>query len=299
MDRIGDRYRLVSYIIPCRNAAKNLHRTLDSIIYERERHYPNLEIIVIDGGSDDGTVDVIRSYSEHLAYWISEPDGGPADAFRKGIKKSTGELIRYIAGDDELFPGASKILVEFLLTHPNVAIVAGSYVSKSCEADLASPVRPNFLVGEVKFHHLALWGSAKSLFAPECALFRRNVFEVAGYWRGKYRYACDLDYWFLVLKCGLKIVALEDVVLIKYSNPNSVTHSEAARVGADTQRVLNEHAGRIFVWIYTLRYSPRARLLIEAPFKALGLHPLRLLRSMLGQGKKLRTRTIRNNRSRP
>ena len=74
--------------------------------------YPNLEYLVIDGGSSDNSVDIIRKYEPWLAYWVSEPDAGQADAINKGMRKSTGEYLGWLNSDDLLYPSAIRWLVE-------------------------------------------------------------------------------------------------------------------------------------------------------------------------------------------
>ncbi len=93
------KYPKISIITPCFNAVNYIEQTILSII---EQNYDNLEYIIIDGGSTDGTVDIIRKYEDKLAYWISEPDQGQSDAINKGIAKATGDIFNWINADDYL-----------------------------------------------------------------------------------------------------------------------------------------------------------------------------------------------------
>lgn len=88
---------IISVVTVCYNAVTEIERTIQSVIGQS---YPNIEYIIIDGGSKDGTVDLIRKYADKLAYWISEPDKGIYDAMNKGIAVSTGDWICFLnAGD--------------------------------------------------------------------------------------------------------------------------------------------------------------------------------------------------------
>jgi glycosyltransferase involved in cell wall biosynthesis len=87
----------VSIILPVYNCIKYLEQSIESIITQ---DYPNIELIIIDGGSTDGTVEVIKKYVDHIFYWISEPDKGTSDAINKGIAKANGEMISFFAADD-------------------------------------------------------------------------------------------------------------------------------------------------------------------------------------------------------
>ena len=77
-----------------------------------EQGYPNLEYIVIDGGSTDGSVDVIKKFADRLSYWVSEPDSGHADAINKGFAKSSGKIIAWLNSDDIYLPGAISSAVK-------------------------------------------------------------------------------------------------------------------------------------------------------------------------------------------
>lgn len=90
------------------NASKHLESTIFSVINQT---YPNIEYIIIDGGSKDETVDIIKKYAKHIDYWVSEPDKGIYDAFNKGWKAAKGEWILYLGADDELINTGIEALV--------------------------------------------------------------------------------------------------------------------------------------------------------------------------------------------
>lgn len=90
------------------NSVKTLERTIESVL---NQGYENLEYIIIDGGSTDGTQEIIKKYKKVLGFWCSEPDKGISDAFNKGIKAATGDLIWIINSDDGLMPGAVNALM--------------------------------------------------------------------------------------------------------------------------------------------------------------------------------------------
>lgn len=112
----------ISIITPSYNQAKYLEETILSVI---EQHYPNLEYIIIDGGSNDGSVEIIKKYEKYITYWISEPDNGMYDAIMKGIKKSTGEIMAWINSDDMYHPKALFTVSEIFNSFPDINWLTG------------------------------------------------------------------------------------------------------------------------------------------------------------------------------
>ncbi len=108
----------ISIVTPSYNTADFLEATMKSIL---DQDYPNLEYIVIDGGSTDGSLDIIRKYERRLAYWVSEKDGGHYDAVNKGLTRATGEIIGWINSDDMYFSFALRTVGEIMTDLPEVS----------------------------------------------------------------------------------------------------------------------------------------------------------------------------------
>lgn len=115
----------ITVITPSFNQAAFLEETIRSVLLQG---YPNLEYIVIDGGSTDGSVEILRKYAEHLTYWISEPDGGQCQAINKGLARSTGDWMTWLNSDDVYLPGALWTVARTIAAHPESQWVIGPVV---------------------------------------------------------------------------------------------------------------------------------------------------------------------------
>lgn len=110
----------VSIVTPSFNQVEFLERTIQSVL---SQDYPRIEYIVIDGGSTDGSVDVIKKYQDKIKVWVSEPDKGQTEAINKGFAKATGDILAWINSDDTYHPKAVGEAVKYLIENPNVAMV--------------------------------------------------------------------------------------------------------------------------------------------------------------------------------
>lgn len=113
----------ISIVTPSYNQAQYLERTICSVL---DQGYPNIEYIIIDGGSTDGSVDVIRKYAGRLAYWVSEPDRGQANAINRGLKLATGDWVAWQNSDDIFYPGAFHQLAQAAATKPKSSLIIGN-----------------------------------------------------------------------------------------------------------------------------------------------------------------------------
>jgi GT2 family glycosyltransferase len=112
----------ISIVTPSFNQAHMIERTLDSVL---DQHYPDLEFIVQDGASTDGTPDVLERYDDRLTFWESVPDNGQTDAINRGFARSTGSIMAYLNSDDLLLPGSLAYIARFFEQHPSIDAVYG------------------------------------------------------------------------------------------------------------------------------------------------------------------------------
>jgi glycosyltransferase involved in cell wall biosynthesis len=110
----------VTVVTPSYNQAQFLEETIRSVLLQG---YPNLEYIIIDGGSTDGSVEIIRKYEKHLSDWVSEPDRGQSHAINKGFARATGEYIAWLNSDDVYEPGIIANAVAWFAEHPECDMI--------------------------------------------------------------------------------------------------------------------------------------------------------------------------------
>jgi glycosyltransferase involved in cell wall biosynthesis len=187
----------VSIITPSLNQAQFIERTIQSVLAQQ---WTPLEHIVLDGGSTDGTLDILKKYGAHLR-WISEPDKGQSDAVNKGIKMAAGDVVGWLNSDDIYYPGAVKLAAEFLAAHSELDAVYGmaDYVAADDSIIDSYPTEP--------WHFPRL---KDVCFICQPALFlRRSVFERHGYLDTDLHYCMDYEYFLRLGRAGIRFGYLE------------------------------------------------------------------------------------------
>jgi glycosyltransferase involved in cell wall biosynthesis len=181
---------LVSIVTPSYNQGNYLAETMRSVL---EQDYLNIEYIVIDGASQDNSADVIRSFSDRLAYWVSEPDRGQTEAINKGFAQAHGEILAWINSDDVYTPGAFKQAVQYLRDHPDVGMV----YSDLNFIDEHSRVVGKFPARQTDLAHLR----RGYVHIPQpAAFFRAKYWQQVGPLDPSFFFAMDYDLWVRLAK---------------------------------------------------------------------------------------------------
>ncbi len=115
----------ISIVVPNYNGGATIEATLKSLI---DQQYPKLEILVVDGGSKDNSVEIIRKYEDKIAWWVSEKDRGQSHAINKGFARAKGEVLNWLCSDDVLLPGALRTVGETFADEPDIDVVAGTTI---------------------------------------------------------------------------------------------------------------------------------------------------------------------------
>ncbi len=183
------------------NNSDGLKKTIESV---ESQTFRNFEFIIIDGGSIDGSVDVIRKYSDKINYWISEKDEGIYNAMNKGIKQATGEYCLFLNSGDYLVD--VKVLNKVFLKNYLEDILYGNIIIIKGGINLGEKTLPSILTLDFLFNH--------NIWHPS-SLIKRQVFNVVGIYNENYKIASDYDFFF-------HAIAIEKVTTIYLSFPITV-----------------------------------------------------------------------------
>lgn len=194
----------ITVVTPSYNQAKFLERTIVSVL---DQGYPNLEYIIIDGGSSDGSVDIIRKYEDRLAFWVSEKDSGQVEAINKGFKRATGDVVCWLNSDDVFYEGTLDAIGK-LFDNSSVNWAVGNSQIIDGQDAVVSQLDRLFVDRPESWFEIA----TEFMLPQPSSFWRRSVFEDLGYLREDMHYAFDYEFWFRMLVNGYK-PTLADAVL--------------------------------------------------------------------------------------
>jgi glycosyltransferase involved in cell wall biosynthesis len=160
----------ITVVTPSYNRSLYLEDTIRSVL---NQDYPNLEYIIIDGGSTDGSVDIIRKYEHYLTYWVSEPDGAMTNALIKGFSRATGDILCWINSDDMLEADALKEVADFFSMNPHARVVTGDAILIDAEGAV---IRKQRQLQFVRYFYLY----DHNYITQSSTFWRRELYEKVG-----------------------------------------------------------------------------------------------------------------------
>jgi glycosyltransferase involved in cell wall biosynthesis len=230
---------LVSIVTPSFNQANYLETTIQSVL---SQDYPEIEYIIVDGGSTDGSLDIIQSYASRLKYWVSEKDRGQTDALNKGFALAKGKVYAWLNSDDIYQPGAVKEAVEFFKAHPEMGLVYGdtSYINAQGQIIGRFPAaQTNYRLLRQGYVHIP----------QQASFFRADLWEELGPLDPSFYFAMDYDLW-------VRIASVAPLLYTRRLWANFRLHSGAKTTLADERcwtemlRVHQREGGSKFSIIY-------------------------------------------------
>ncbi len=228
----------ISIITVCFNSAKYIEECLLSVI---NQSYPNKEYIIIDGGSVDNTLQIIDKYKEHIDYFISEPDKGISDAFNKGIKAATGDLIGILNSDDFMNPNALQKIASYY--SPQIDIYRGHSITWDEKLDLKFTSYPNDKFGLIPF---------EPRICHESAYISKKAYDKYGLYKADLKYMMDLDLFIRMYNNGIRSKFI-DVSIITFRIGGTSSAPEKY-LKEERRRIILENGGSKFQSIIYINY---------------------------------------------
>ncbi|MBK7379701.1 MAG: glycosyltransferase [Ignavibacteriales bacterium] len=244
---------LASIVGPTYNSERFLEQTLKSLI---NQDYSNIEILVIDGGSKDGTINIIKKYENHIAYWISEKDSGQSNALNKGFKAARGVIAGWLCSDDILYPDSVRIAAQEFMKDDNIGIVYGDIDQINSNNKIFRKIKYGPLSADyiLNTHHPV---------PQQGSFYRLKLLEKVGYLDESLHQVMDYDLFIKLLKISQGKYVDRPLGQFRMFETNKSTIQGAWVGSIEGFRVTRRHGGKIFSQVTFLRLKRMSRYLIK------------------------------------
>lgn len=224
----------ITIVTPSYNQGHFIEETITSVLGQ---NYPNLEYIIMDGGSKDNTVDIIRKYEKHISYWVSEKDSGQSDAINKGFRMATGDIVAWLNSDDILLPGALHRVAEALTTG-GYDLVNGQTVVIDEKSNILTS---HFTLKQKKFY-----AKRGIYYVNQPAMFwKRSILEKVGYLKEEFHCEMDKELLIRIFEKDYKIGVLGQILAGFRIHGQSKTGGDNSQVKKwfqqDQERLLQQY----------------------------------------------------------
>jgi len=218
---------LVSIVTPSYNQAPFLEQTMLSVL---EQDYPRIEYIVIDGGSTDDSVEIIKNYAKRLTYWVSEKDSGQAEAINKGLLRAKGEILAWLNSDDYYMLNTVSVAVRCFEQNPDVVMVYGDMLAIDGDGNTINLLKYK----QVSLEDLLCF----QIIGQPSVFFRRSALEKAGMLEPTFHFLLDHQLWIRLVQQG-RILHIPQIWSAARYHPGAKNRARAAEFGREAFRLLS------------------------------------------------------------
>lgn len=258
----GGDWPVISLVMPSLNQGQFIEHALRSLLAQG---YPRLEVVVMDGGSRDGTVAVLERYAPWLTHWASGPDDGPADALNRGFARTTGSILGFLNADDFLLEDTLWTVAEAFASAPAVDVLSGHAYFANPEGAIGVPVYSD------RWHPTRFRYGA-CLLIQQATFFRRRVFARTPGFRTELKTTWDMELWADLAASGATFDRIERFLAAFRLHAGSITGGEdfRQRRTADARTVRERLHGHPETFVHRLRsMAYRARRFATHPVRSL------------------------------
>jgi glycosyltransferase involved in cell wall biosynthesis len=256
----------ISIVTPSLNQGAFVEEAIRSVLLQG---YPDVELIVADGGSTDRTIDAIRRYSPHLTHWLCEGDTGPANALNKGFRFATGDILGFLNADDFLLPGSLAKVAEEFRAHPWADVVSGHGYLANASGEVGAP----FISDR---WNLTRFAYDACVLVQAATFFRTSLFQRIDGFNERNRTAWDMELWADLALAGARFHRFDEFLAVYRLHDASITcRLELRRQRRQDARAVRQKVkGRV--------ETPRDRVYsVFQRIRKFSGHPLRTLNQRL------------------
>jgi GT2 family glycosyltransferase len=233
----------ISIITPSFNQHQFIEKTIRSVLLQ---NYPNLEFIIMDGESTDGSVEVIKKYASKLTYWVSQADAGQSDAINRGFEKATGEIFAWLNTDDYYLPGALKTVALTYLNNTDAAVQA--WVGTADKVNEKGKLIYHSSLTDLSLESFYHWRNpqkpeGKGNFLQPACFFTSKAWKEAGPLDLELEYCMDVALWLRMAK-EFKFAPISKKLAIAVGHSQAKTTKDREKTTAEVALVLAEYGGR-------------------------------------------------------
>lgn len=217
----------ITIVTPSFNQGAFIEKTIKSVL---DQNYSNLEYIIIDGGSTDETVEIIKKYEDKINCWISEKDNGQSNAINKGFAKATGEIYAWLNSDDILLPGALDKVAEVAMSNPHYGAYVGKRQRRAIDGTYIGVTIPNDMTTKGLLEHNAHIGQS-------ACFFRSDIFKQVDGVDETLHFPMDFDLWLKISQVS-KFKAIDYVLAEDLEHPDAKSVAPKYVIQSETERIL-------------------------------------------------------------